>query len=450
VALVGKDGKLYEGFPVSKALKGKNMPFHLPKNKRKTAVIAGIIGNVMEWYDFALYGFMASILSRLFFPEGHKIASLLATYGIFAAGFIMRPVGAALFGWMGDTVGRSKAMLLSVILMSFPTVLLGLLPTYASVGVWAPAALVVLRLIQGLSVGGEFSSSVTYLVETAPDGTRGLSGSWANVGSMAGMLLGSGLASLVTFIFRPSELIAWGWRTPFLFALILGAGAIFLRRNLPASTHFQQHETDRGESSPIKEAVTVNLKETLQATLFASSYGAVFYISLVYIPTWIKEYIDFSGNAGMFYNTLATGLLIILVPLAGWISDRFVRRTHLLALIFLADLLLAVPLHLWMQHGSMASIAVSQVLLGLLMAFPCGIAPALFVELFPTRDRLSGYSIAFNLGLGVVGGASPMAATALISLTGFDIAPAFYMVFWSALGLGALFWMTDRSREELK
>jgi MHS family proline/betaine transporter-like MFS transporter len=426
------------------------MPFHLPKDQRKTAVIAGIVGNIMEWYDFALYGFMASTLSELFFPEGHKTASLLATYGIFAAGFVMRPIGSALFGWLGDTMGRSKAMLLSVIMMSFPTLLLGLLPPYAAIGIWAPVALVAIRLVQGLSVGGEFSSSVTYLVETAPDGSRGLSGSWANVGSMAGMLLGSGAASATMLLLSGKELQSWGWRIPFLLAAGLGAAAVLLRRHLPDSAHFKKHDQERGKSSPIKEAVTVNLKETVQATLFASAYGAVFYLSLVYIPTWLTEYIEVGSDVGMHYNTIATALLIVLVPVAGWISDRFIRRTHILALVFAADLLLAVPLHLWMETGGVPALAISQVLLGLLMAFPCGVAPALFVELFPTRDRLSGYSIAFNLGLGVVGGATPMAATALISMTGSNTAPAFYMLAWAAVGVGTLLWMSDRSREPLK
>ncbi len=426
------------------------MPFHLPKDQRKTAVIAGIVGEIMEWYDFALYGFMAPILSDLFFPQGHKVASLLATYGIFAAGFIMRPIGSALFGWFGDTVGRSKTMLLSVILMSFPTVLLGLLPTYAQIGVWAPVLLVAIRLLQGLSVGGEFSSSVTYLVETAPDGARGLSGSYANVGSMGGMLLGSGVATAATLLFAPPEMKSFGWRLPFVLAAVLGGIAVPLRMHLPHSKHFQKHDQGRGETSPIKEAVTVNLKETVQATLFASAYGAVFYISLVYIPTWLKEYVDAGANTGMHYNTVATAFLIVLVPVAGWISDRFMRRTHLLAMVFGAELLLALPLHLWMKSGGVPALAISEIALGLLIAFPCGVAPALFVELFPTRDRLSGYSIAFNLGLGVIGGSTPMAATALISLTGSDIAPAYYLMFWAAVGVATLFWISDRSREPLK
>jgi MHS family proline/betaine transporter-like MFS transporter len=264
------------------------------------------------------------------------------------------------------------------------------------------------------------------------------------------MLLGSGAASATTILFSQVQLESWGWRIPFLAAALLGAGAVFLRRNLPDSEHFKKHVQERGKTSPIKEAVTVNLKETVQATLFASSYGAVFYLSLVYIPTWLKEYVGTTGDTGMHYNTIATALLITLVPLAGWISDRFVRRTHLLAGVFAADLLLAIPLHLWMKAGTVFPVAAAQILLGLLIAFPCGIAPALFVELFPTRDRLSGYSIAFNLGLGVVGGATPMVATALISVTGFDIAPGFYMAFWAAVGIAALLWMSDRSREPLK
>lgn len=161
------------------------MVFHLEKDQRKTAVAAGVIGNIMEWYDFALYGYMASILATLFFPSDNTIASLLATYGVFAAGFVMRPLGSAFFGWLGDTISRSTAMLVSVAMMAIPTVVLGLLPTYESIGLAAPVLLVLVRLTQGLSVGGEFSSSVTYLVETSPVNKRGLSGSYANVGSIA-------------------------------------------------------------------------------------------------------------------------------------------------------------------------------------------------------------------------------------------------------------------------
>ena len=342
-------------------------------------------------------------------------------------------------------------MLVSVSLMTIPTFVLGILPSYAVIGIWAPILLVLIRLLQGLSVGGEFSSSVTYLVETAPANRRGLSGSWANVGSMTGMLLGSGMASLVMSVFDEKTLHDFGWRIPFLCAALLGAGAIFLRRNLPKSEHFQHHEQQHGSTSPVKEAVTANLKETIQASLFASGYGAVFYISLVYIPTWLGEYSLSSKDQAMNFNTMATALVVILAPLAGWLSDTFMRRTRLLATVFFIQGLMVVPLLLWMKvSGSLLSVSVSQLLLGILVAFPCGIAPSLFVELFPTEDRLSGYSIAFNLGIGIIGGSTPMVATWLISKTDLIVSPGIYMAVWSLVAMISLLWMKDRSRAPLR
>lgn len=426
------------------------MVFHLEANKRKTAVAAGVIGNIMEWYDFALYGYMASILSTLFFPSDNKVASLLATYGVFAAGFVMRPLGSVFFGWLGDTVSRSKAMLISVAMMAIPTCVLGVLPTYETVGVWAPVLLVAVRLIQGLSLGGEFSSSVTYLVETSPVKKRGLSGSYANVGSMAGMLLGSGLAALTTNLLSGEAVHAWGWRLPFLFGAVLGVFAIWLRRHLPKSSHFKQHDDDRDDTSPLKEAFTENRRETIQAVLAASAYGALFYISLVFLPNWLEEYVQFPLDQAMTYNTIATAVLLVLVPVMGWLSDRFIRRTHIVAASFILFGLSAYPLLKWLSGGTVLAVIVVQMAFAVLIAVLCGVAPALFVELFPTKDRLSGYSVAYNIGLGVVGGATPMTATWLISLTGNENTLAIFMIGVAVIGTAALIWMTDRSREPLR
>ncbi len=213
--------------------------------QRRQARLGGIVGNVVEWYDFALYGYLAVVIGKLFFPAENPTVSLLASYGVFAAGFVMRPIGAAVFGWLGDTIGRAKTMLISVAMMAFPTIALGLLPDYQTIGIAAPILLIIIRLIQGLSVGGEFSSSVTYMVETAPEGSRGRAGSWANVGSISGMLLGSAAAALVTTIFTGETLEGWGWRLPFLFGGVLGLGAIMLRRHLPKSPHFKYMRLER-------------------------------------------------------------------------------------------------------------------------------------------------------------------------------------------------------------
>jgi MHS family proline/betaine transporter-like MFS transporter len=419
--------------------------------KKHSKLLAGFIGNVVEWYDFALYGYMASFLSKLFFPDKDHLASLLATYGVFAAGFIMRPLGSAVFGWLGDTIGRSRTMLISVMLMALPTVALGLLPTYATAGVWAPVLLIIVRLAQGLSVGGEFSSSVTYLVETADPGERGYAGSWANMGSMAGMLLGSGAAAAITTFMDQQTVADWAWRLPFLFGGILGTIGILLTQHLHKSRHFQKHAETRGETSPLVEAFTDNLRQTLKATLFASAYGVLFYYALVYLPNWASDQAGYGLDFAMQVNAGATALLLVLIPVFGWISDFFMRRTHLIMAAVGLMALVSWPLFLWLHEGNgVTALVCTQVLLALLLAVPLGSAPATFVEMFPARDRLSGYSVSYNIGLGVVGGSTPMIATALIKTTGNDLAPALFLAFMAVIGVVAMALIRDRSREPLQ
>jgi len=403
----------------------------------------------VEWYDFALYGYMAGILSGLFFPSHDDLASLMATYGVFAAGFVMRPLGSGIFGWLGDTVGRSKTMFISVTMMALPTLLLGCLPTYGTAGLWAPALLVAVRMVQGLSVGGEFSSSVTYLVETAPDGRRGLSGSWANTGSMFGMLLGSGAAALTTSTLAHQSVLDWGWRLPFLFGGLLGTASILLRRNLPRSEHFENHHAQRGETSPLLQAFTTNRREMLQAVIFASTYGVLFYIPLVYLPEWLHSQTGMALDKALGVNTAATALLLVLIPLSGWAGDHLMRRTRLIASAMAVVCVSAWPLFAWIGSGGLAAAVTTQFVLALLMAAPLGSAPAMFVELFPACDRLSGYSVAYNLGLGVVGGLTPMISTWLIKATGLPVAPALFMSAMALLAVVCLLAMRDGSREPL-
>ncbi|EKF73211.1 MULTISPECIES: MFS transporter [Alcanivorax] len=416
---------------------------------RKNAVIAGYVGNVIEWYDFALYGFMASILSQLFFPSDNEVASLLATYGVFAAGFVMRPLGSFVFGWLGDTIGRSKTMLLSVALMFLPTLFLGLLPSYAVIGIWAPILLVIIRLVQGLSVGGEFSSSVTYLVETADPDHRGRAGSWANQGAISGMLLGAGLAALVTTVFPKEVVLEWAWRIPFLLGGFLGGIAMYLRRKLPKSPEFKSYSDQAEPRSPLKLAFTRNGKQMAQAILFASAYGVFFYIPMVYLPNWLNEHASFGLDRAMQINSLALLVAAPLVYLSALIGDRYLLRTHWITLSFGLVALAAWPLFELMQAGSLVAATLGQVLFIAMLAIPLGSAPAIFVELFPPVDRLTGYSISYNLGVGVIGGATPMAATWLIQQTGNSLSVAGMLVVAGALGVLAMLWIDDSSREDI-
>jgi MHS family proline/betaine transporter-like MFS transporter len=415
-------------------------------------VMAGFIGNVVEWYDFALYGYLAGVIAPVFFPSSDPTAGLIATYGIFAAGFMMRPLGAAVFGWFGDRYGRARTMQISVAMMALPTLLIGVLPTYAQVGVLAPILLVLIRLLQGLSVGGEFSSSATYLVETAPMGKRGLTGSWANIGSMTGSLLGVGAAALVTNVFDAETLGDWAWRLPFLGGALLGTVAILMRRNLHTSERFAQHDAAREQTSPLMQAFTVNLKETLLALAFAASYGTCFYLCFVYLPEWLSGQDLMDRSTALVINTATTVLVIPLMPLMAIVGDRVLARRTWIGLALLGLGLFGWPLHAWMMAsgGSLFSVIVFHLVAFTLLSVPLGSAPALFVEMFPEADRLSGYSVAFNLGMGVFGGLTPMIATGLIASTGFVTAPALYMTAACGFAVICLAFVADNSRGPLR
>jgi MHS family proline/betaine transporter-like MFS transporter len=414
-----------------------------------TTVIGGTVGNVMEWYDFALYGFFAPTLARLFFPSDDPIASLIATFGVFAAGFAMRPIGGVVFGYVGDRLGRATVLRVSIVLMGVSTALLGLLPTFDRIGVWAAVLLVAIRLLQGLSVGGEFSGSVTYLVETSPLHRRGLAGSWANFGSLIGTLAGSGLAALASSLLTPDALESWGWRVPFLVGGFFSALAYLYVRRLGTTPHMEHHESQHREDSPLREALTRNRRETILAIIFAAGYGIVFYIPMVYLPTYVSEVGSIANGTALQVNSLGIALAMPFIPLSGWLSDHILRRRSLLLIAFGAIAAagwVLVPL----AARGVGGLIAGQLVLCLLLTIPLGAVPALLVELFPVNDRLTGYSLAYNIGLGIAGGTAPMIATWLISFTGVDTAPGMYLAAAALVSVAALWLMKDRSREPLR
>jgi MHS family proline/betaine transporter-like MFS transporter len=426
-------------------------------HKPKT-VIGGTIGNVMEWYDFALYGYFAPVLSQLFFPSEDKLASLIATFGVFAAGFVMRPLGGVVFGWIGDRIGRDAVLKISIITMGTATFLLGALPTAGTVGVWAGVLLVAVRLIQGLSVGGEFSGSVTYIVETSPLHRRGFSGSWANFGSIAGTLAGSGFAALDSTVFSPASVQDWGWRVPFLLGGVFAAAAYLYVRRLGSVPQMAHHEEQHKEDNPLHEALTRNRRETLLAIVFASGYGICFYIPLVYLPTYSHVVAGLGNDVTLQVNSLGLALAMPMIPLAGWVSDHVLRRRTVLLIAFALMAVSGWALVAFsgglmgesLPGGATGDLIAGQIVMALMIAIPMGAAPAMFVEMFPVADRLTGYSLAYNVGLGVAGGTAPMIATWLMSATGTDSAPGAYLTGAAIVSAVALWFMKDRSREPLR
>lgn len=409
------------------------------------ALAAGGVGNLLEWYDFGLYGYFAPVLAHLFFPSHDALASLIGAYAGFAVGFAMRPIGGAVLGHIGDRLGRRFVLLLSVSLMGAGTTAIALLPTYAAAGIAAPLTLLAVRLFQGFSVGGEYTGSVAYLVETAPAKRRGFAGSMANVGSTAGVLLAAAVATATVSFASDAQLVSWAWRLPFAFGGVLAMGALLLRRKLrdidaPAA---------RRRELPLRRALRHDGRLMAIAILFTSGYGAVNYLTMVFFPVYAGLFGAISEAHALQATTLAQALALAIVPLAGIANDSIIRRRTLLIVAFTAELVAALAAFLLARGGGIAGFAAAQISFGALLALVMGTDPAMVSEQFPAEYRVSAYSVAFNIGLGIAGGTAPAVATALIAATGSNLAPAYYLMVAAGAAITGAWLMKDRSRAPL-
>jgi MHS family proline/betaine transporter-like MFS transporter len=414
------------------------------------AVGAGMIGNVLEWYDFGLYGYLASIIGEHFFPSANPIASLIGAYGGFAIGFAVRPIGGAVFGHLGDRIGRQPVLIISVVMMGVATTLIGLLPTYQQIGIWAPILLLVIRLFQGFSVGGEFTGSVSYLVETAPMHRRGLAGSLANVGSSTGYLLAAGLAAITVTLSEAHPELPWIWRVPFIGGGVLAMLAYWMRSRLkqtgyePGPVGKEEHEL------PLKQAFGQAPRQMILAMIFTWGYGIADYLTMVFLPVYANRFGMIDEGQALTVNTASQVAALIAIPLAGWLTDRAIRRRSMLILAFGLIFFTAVGLFQLSEGPELMHFIVAQVAFAVFLGMIMGTAPAMLAELFPSHFRLSGYSLAFNIGLGIGGGTAPLIATALIGVTGNNIAAPAYLMVGCLLSIGALYLMKDRSRQPLR
>lgn len=412
------------------------------------SLAAGMVGNVLEWYDFGLYGYLAPLIGAHFFPSHDAIASLIGAYAGFAMGFAMRPIGGVLFGHIGDRIGRREAMVISVLLMGIATTLIGVLPTYGQVGIWAPVLLVVVRLFQGLSVGGEFTGSVSYLIETAPRRHRGLAGSFSNIGSEGGFLLAAGLAAATVIALQHDPAYSWIWRIPFLCGGVLAAISYWLRRQLPRSG-FEPERRAQHQELPLKSAFKEAPRILALAVAFTWGYGIVYYLTLVFLPTFASKFGHLDAGEALSVNAVAQAVTLVLIPLSGWATDRFIRRRSMLILSFALFLVSAVGTFELAGKGDLFEFMIAQTALIIFLCIVLGTAPAFLAELFPSHFRVSAYSLSYNIGLGYGGGTAPLIATALIGAWGTVAAPA-YLMLGAALALVALYAFVDRSREVLQ
>ena len=395
----------------------------------RRVIVAGIIGNVLEWYDFAVYGFFATAIGQEFFPHQDRVAQLLSAFGVFALGYLMRPLGGAVIGHIGDRFGRRAALTFSVVAMAIPTFLIGLLPGYRTLSLLAPFALTLLRMVQGLSVGGEYTSSMVFLVEQAPDGRRGLMGALTACGAIAGILLGSAVGAAFAANLSAAALQAWGWRIPFLFGLVVGIGGYVLRRQMVETI-----ATERRERAPIAETLQDHWRTVLRFAGLSVFNAVGFYVSFVFLVSWLQTADHIAPARALEINSFSMAILLVVVVASGLLADRFGRKS-LLLLATVLGFIGALPLFWLLNHPSAWLAQLGQLGLVLIVGLYGGTQPALLVEAAPLRVRCTAVSLGYNISFGVIGGLTPLVASWLVARTGDEIAPGFLMMVAAAVTL---------------
>jgi len=401
-----------------------------PKHK---IIAAGIIGNVIEYYDFALIGFLAVMMGKLFFPSDDPFLSLLGSFGAFAAGMIMRPVGAAIFGHIGDRVGRRYALMASLMLMALPTFLIGFLPTYGQIGIMAPILLVALRMIQGLSVGGEYASSIVYLVEQSSPNRQNLYGSFVSVGAKIGMALGSALCGGLLWYLGEDAMGEWGWRIPFVLSIVIAAAGLYLRRNL--TDNYQVHED---KTIPLVEIFRHHKKLFGQFLVVASVIWMFYYTLFIYLPIWLEASAGLTKSQAGNINTISIILGVIFIPLMAMVADKFGSIRVMRAAAFVSAVSICPLMHTMIHGGYYGALGAVMAMVILLCAYQAPIFSAVVHALEYHGYRASFTALILGSAAGLVGGITPALMTSIVKLSGNAYAPAYLLVLASLIALDTL------------
>ena len=414
-----------------------------PQSALRTA-LAGLIGNVLEWFDFAVYGYFASDIGSQFFPKSSANAQQLLAFAVFAIGFFARPIGGLALGMIGDRIGRRALLTLSIALMGGSTLILGLLPTYQQIGLAAPLLLVTMRLIQGFSVGGEFTGSMVYTTESSSPLTRGLISSSTAAGVTIGFILGSGSAWLVNASLSREEVAAWGWRIPFVASVFLCVAGWLLRRGL--------HETAEGlkavaSQPPLLRSLIADWLPMVRTFGIVATTNAAYYLTFTYVVERRKT-LHAGGSGFLLANTLSLFLVLAAKPLGGWLSDRTGRR-KLMLILTVTTMSLIYPALQLMLYGTPWQFMLGQLHLAVPLGMALGLQGAMVVEIFPLRTRVTSMSFAYSITLALAGGTAPLVSAWLIGSFGVPLAPAYYVMLHGAIGLALLWPMQETNTRTL-
>ncbi len=425
-------------------------PQAISKATLRRAIAAAALGNCMEWFDFGVYGYLAVTIGRVFFPSHNPTSELLSAFGGFAVAFFVRPFGGVFFGPLGDRIGRQRVLAATIIMMAASTFVIGVLPGYASIGIWAPILLILARLVQGFSTGGEYGGAATFMVEYAPDRNRGFLCSWLEFGTLGGFALGAGLVTFVTFVLPADAMNAWGWRIPFLCAGPLGLIGLYLRLKLEETPDFQGLQ-DAGQvaDSPLREAFSEHWRQLLKCVGIVILLNVADYTFLTYMPSYLNTTLGVGEQMGrVVLIGIMLAMMLVITPI-GALSDRIGRKPILIASCA-GFIVLAYPAFLLMSQGSIALTALGLAIPGALLVMLLGTLPATLPAMFATRVRYGGFAVSYNVSTSLFGGTAPLAITWLVAISGNDFMPAFYLMAAAAIAFVPILVLRESARRRLR
>lgn len=420
-----------------------------PATLRKV-IAASAIGNFVEWFDFAIYGFLATIIANQFFTSNSASVALLKTFAVFAVAFALRPLGGIVFGALGDRLGRKRILSITILMMAGATTVIGLLPTYASIGLLAPVLLTLARCVQGFSAGGEYAGAVAYLMEHAPRHKRAWYGSFVPVSTFSAFAVAAVFAYVLDASLSPEAMAAWGWRVPFLAAAPLGIVGLILRWRMEETPAFKAAQAEGAEQahSPLKETLHSHGAAICSLGAFISLTALSFYMFTTYFATYLQVVGHLSRAQSLLVSTVALVFAAAACPAAGAFSDRIGRRKTI-GFTCLWVMLTVFPAY-WLASSGQMGQAIAGVVLLAVGALLCNVVTAaLLAETFPTRTRYTGSAITYNMAYTLFGGTAPLMATWLIGLTGSNLAPAFYLVLIALLAMAGGMALPETSRISL-
>lgn len=433
----------------------------------RRVVTATAMGNMMEWFDFGVYAYVAATLGKVFFPSSSSGVQVIATFATFATAFLVRPLGGLVFGPLGDRIGRKRVLAMTMIMMAVSTFAVGLLPSYHTIGIAAPLLLLVCRVTQGFSTGGEYAGATTYIAEFAPDRRRGFLGSWLDFGTFVGYSLGSGLVTILTAILGSDGMEHWGWRVPFWVAGPLGLIGLYMRLRLEetpafseqvakdeeaASADFDEDPVEQARQSGrgrLKEIFTGHWQAVLVCMGLVLLYNVTNYMVTSYLPTYMTESLG-QGETTAELLVLGTMVVVVLtITSVGRSSDRWGRRPMFM-IGSIALIVLAMPAVLLIRQGGVLYPALGCLILGLLLVVFAGTSASTLPALFPTRMRYGALSISFNVSVSLFGGTTPLIASTLVETTHSTLVPGYYLMVAGVIGFVAAVFLHETAGQPLR